>query len=151
MSKAFVIREYDYIFSKNLYSFRVDNCVKKAIRRIKKISEIDSCYSYKLDVSNYFNSINIEKLLVILNEIFVNDTKVLEFLSKTLTSPYSVENGIVIEECKAIFKNQLVGDVVLHADFIHRDHYLDYSCCFVNEEANRNTAKYEYKKKRGRL
>lgn len=97
-----LIREYDYIFSKNLYSFRVDNCVKKAIRRIKKISEIDSCYSYKLDVSNYFNSINIEKLLVILNEIFVNDTKVLEFLSKTLTSPYSVENGIVIEECKGV-------------------------------------------------
>ena len=51
---------------------------------------------------------------------------------------------IVIEECKAIFKNQLVGDVILHADFIHRDHYLDYSCCFVNEEANKDTAKYEY-------
>ena len=50
---------------------------------------------------------------------------------------------IIIEECKAIFKNQLVGDVVLHADFIHRDHYLDYSCCFVNEEANKDTAKYE--------
>ena len=51
---------------------------------------------------------------------------------------------IVIEECKAIFKNQLVGDVILHADFIHRDHYLDYACCFVNEEANKDTAKYEY-------
>ena len=52
---------------------------------------------------------------------------------------------IVIEECKAIFKNQLVGDVLLHADFIHRDHYLDYSCCFVNEEANKDTAKDRYK------
>ena len=51
---------------------------------------------------------------------------------------------IVIEECKAIFKNQLVGDVLLHADFIHRDHYLNYACCFVNEEANKDTAKYEY-------
>ena len=51
---------------------------------------------------------------------------------------------IVIEECKAIFKNQLVGDVLLHASFIHRDHYLDHACCFVNEEANKDTAKYEY-------
>ena len=50
---------------------------------------------------------------------------------------------IVIEECKAVLKNQLVGDVILHADFIHRDHYLDYACCFVNEEANKDTAKYE--------
>ena len=53
------------------------------------------------------------------------------------------QKWIVIEECKAIFKNQLVGDVLLHADFIHRDHYLDYACCFVNEEANKDTAKYE--------
>ena len=51
---------------------------------------------------------------------------------------------IVIEECKATFKNQLVGNVLMHASFIHRDHYLDHACCFVNEEANRDTAKYEY-------
>ena len=50
---------------------------------------------------------------------------------------------IVIEECKATMKDALVGDVLLHADFIHRDHYLDYACCFVNEEANKDTAKYE--------
>ena len=54
------------------------------------------------------------------------------------------QKWIVIEECKATFKNQLVGDVILHADFIQRDHFLDYSCCFVNEEANKDTAKYEY-------
>ena len=51
---------------------------------------------------------------------------------------------IVIEECKATFKKQLVGDVLLHADFIHRDFYQDHACCFVNEEANKDTAKYEY-------
>ena len=51
---------------------------------------------------------------------------------------------IVIEECKAIMKDQLVGDVLQHASFIHRDHYLDHACCFVNEEANKDTAKYEY-------
>lgn len=51
---------------------------------------------------------------------------------------------IVVEECKATLKDVLVGDVILHADFIKRDHYMDYACCFVNEEANRETAKYEY-------
>jgi hypothetical protein len=50
---------------------------------------------------------------------------------------------IVIEECKATFKSQLVGDVIMHADFIHRDHYLDHACCFVNED-RRDLAKYEY-------
>ena len=51
---------------------------------------------------------------------------------------------IVIEQCKATMKNQLVGDVIMHSTFVHRDHYLDHAVCFVNEEANKDTAKYEY-------
>ena len=50
---------------------------------------------------------------------------------------------IIVEECKATVDRTLVGDVILHATFIQRDQYLDSSVCFVNEEANRNTAKYE--------
>ena len=53
------------------------------------------------------------------------------------------QKWIIIEECKATFKEQLVGDVLMHADFIHRDHFLDYACCFINEQANKDTAKYE--------
>jgi hypothetical protein len=52
---------------------------------------------------------------------------------------------IVVEQCKATYKDQLVGDVIMHADFIQRDHYMDYACCFVNEQPNRDTAKYEFK------
>ncbi len=51
---------------------------------------------------------------------------------------------IVVEQCKAIINEQLVGDVIMHADFIERDAYLDHSCCFVNEQPNKDTAKYEY-------
>ena len=51
---------------------------------------------------------------------------------------------IIVEQCKATYNDVLIGDVIMHADFIQRDHYLDYSCCFVNEEPNRNTAKYEF-------
>lgn len=51
---------------------------------------------------------------------------------------------IVVEECKATMKSQLVGDVILHSTFVQRDHYLDHAVCFVNEEANKDTAKYEY-------
>ena len=48
-----------------------------------------------------------------------------------------------VQGCKATLKDKLVGDVILHADFIPRDHYLDYACCFVNEDAKRDVAKYE--------
>ena len=82
----------------------------------------------------------------------------MEFITKTYFWTNQTENTfppefmssrnkrfIVVEECKALLKDVLVGDVIMHADFIERDHYMDYSCCFVNEEANRDTAKYEYK------
>ena len=51
---------------------------------------------------------------------------------------------IIIEQCKAIYNDTLIGDVIMHADFIERDHFCDYSACFVNEEPNKDTAKYEY-------
>ena len=50
---------------------------------------------------------------------------------------------IVVEECKATLNDTLIGDVIMHASFVQRDAFLDSSVCFVNEEANRNTAKYE--------
>jgi hypothetical protein len=51
---------------------------------------------------------------------------------------------IVVYQCKATLSDVLVGDVIMHADFIMMDHYMDHACCFVNEEPNRDTAKYEY-------
>ena len=54
------------------------------------------------------------------------------------------ERYIVVEQCKALYNQKLIGDIILHADFIERDHYMDYACCFVNEQPNRDTAKYEY-------
>lgn len=51
---------------------------------------------------------------------------------------------IVVEQCKATYKGTPVLNVIMHADFIMRDGYMDRACCFVNEEANRKTAKYEY-------
>ena len=30
---------------------------------------------------------------------------------------------IVVEQCKALYNQKLIGDFVMHADFIERDHY----------------------------
>ena len=46
-----LVREYDHLFSPNLYSFRVDSGVKKAIRRITATPHIKDYYSYKIDMA----------------------------------------------------------------------------------------------------
>jgi len=55
--------KYDYLFANTLYSFRKNKNVKCAIKRIKSIKNINNYYAYKVDISNYFNSININILL----------------------------------------------------------------------------------------
>ncbi len=93
-----LIRQYDYCFADNLYSFRVDCGAKKAINRIVRTPDIDEYYSYKVDISNYFNSINIDKLLVMLRDVFTDDERLYNFFEALLRNPYIEYNGKVIEE-----------------------------------------------------
>ena len=52
-----LIRKYDHLFTDNLYSFRSGRSVKDAIRDLRRVKNIDQMWSYKTDISNYFNSI----------------------------------------------------------------------------------------------
>lgn len=60
---AYKLHRYDMVFAPNCYAFRKKIGVKEAIGRIRKIPGLEDKYCLKLDVSNYFNSINTELLL----------------------------------------------------------------------------------------
>lgn len=60
---TYLLFDYDYLFSNNLYSFRKSVNMKDAIYKIKKVIQNKNIYAYKVDISDYFNSINIEILL----------------------------------------------------------------------------------------
>ena len=64
---SYLLYDYDYLFSKNLYSFRKKTGVKTAIKYIQRKKDLNKLYGYKLDISNYFNSIDID--------IFLEDLK----------------------------------------------------------------------------
>ena len=50
---------------------------------------------------------------------------------------------IVVRNCKALYRDTLVGDIELHADFIKRDHDCNYFVMFANE-LQVKPKKYEY-------
>ena len=52
-----MLRKYDGIFSKGLYSFRPGLAAKDAVMMLKRDPDLGRYYSYKVDISNYFNSI----------------------------------------------------------------------------------------------
>ena len=81
-----VLRKYDHIFSDNLYSFRPDRSAHTAIRSVvRSMSHFgNGFYSYKVDISDYFNSIDISMLLPETEKILSDDPLLYEFLSSLL-------------------------------------------------------------------
>ena len=97
-----VLRRYDYLFCDNLYSFRPGLNAKDAIRKLSSIEEISGMYSYKVDISNYFNSIPVPKLLPMLDEVLGDDPKLLKFLRSLLEETNVLDRGVVTTDTKGI-------------------------------------------------
>lgn len=81
---AFRLFCYDGCFSKNCYAFRRSLGVKDAIRRLRLQKDLLEKYSLKIDVSDYFNSIPTEKLLLQLKEVCGEDAMLFSLFQKIL-------------------------------------------------------------------
>lgn len=97
-----LLREYDHLFSPNLYSFRVNNGVKSAIKKITGMPGIGKYYSYKIDISNYFNSIDVGRMCGILKTVFAEEQELLVFSQRLLSNPYVKVGKSVVEEQKGV-------------------------------------------------
>lgn len=96
---AFLLREYDGIFAPNLYSFRKDTGVKSAVSGLLRIRDISRRYVYKVDISDYFNSVDTELLMPELCEVLEDDPELFGFIRSLLEDPkVESEDGIIIEK-----------------------------------------------------
>ena len=97
-----MLRRYDPLFSSNLYSFRPGTTAKDAMRRLTRLPGIRRMYSYKADISNYFNSIPVDRFLPRLREALQDDPELFRFLESLLTEPEVLERGVPVREEKGI-------------------------------------------------
>lgn len=97
-----ILRKYDGLFSENLYSFRPGRSAKDAIRKLVSIPGVGGMHAYKVDISNYFNSIPIERLLPMLETALADDPSLFRFLRELLTEPNVLEKGRPVAEQKGI-------------------------------------------------
>lgn len=95
-------KRYDEKYSDNCYSFRREKTVKEGIRRLTSTKKLNYLYGYKTDISDYFNSINVNLLLKKLEIFLSNDKKLFEFIEKLLLDDRVVFNGKIIHERKGI-------------------------------------------------
>ena len=97
-----LLRQYDHLFTPNLYSFRAGHGVKEAVVFLRRIPGINRMYSYKADIRNYFNSIPVENLLPLLKQAIPEDPGVYTFLEALLRDPMVYDQGRLTAEEKGI-------------------------------------------------
>ena len=95
---AFLLYKYDNQFSPNCYAFRRGLKAHDAVFKINKAIEGQKMWAYKLDIHDYFNSIDIDILLPMLKAMLADDKPLFQFFEKLLTQNLAIYNGQVVEE-----------------------------------------------------
>ena len=97
-----LLRRCDGLFEDNLYSFRPGRTAKDAVRALRAVPGLGEMWAYKADVSNYFNSIPVEKLLPMLAEALGKDRRLYGFLSALLGEERALSGRETVREQKGI-------------------------------------------------
>ena len=97
-----LLRTYDGLFEDRLYSFRPGKTAKEAVHTLLSVPGISGMYACKEDLSNYFNSIPVDRMTELLRSVLGEDEPLLSFLTSLLTEPRVLENGKEITEPKGI-------------------------------------------------
>ena len=95
---AWELYRYDGCLPDNCYAFRRDRNARTAIADIRKIPELDRLFALKLDLHDYFNSIEPELLIDVLGTVITDDPPLLDFLSGLLRQHRCIRDGAVTEE-----------------------------------------------------
>ncbi|MBR6120675.1 MAG: hypothetical protein IKQ04_10200 [Oscillospiraceae bacterium] len=97
-----LLRSCDEGFAPGLWSFRPGRTAKDAIRALRSVPGLEGMYAYKLDISNYFNSVPPERFLPLLEQTLAPDPALYAFLAGLLREPAVLEKGEPLLEQKGI-------------------------------------------------
>ena len=89
---------YDDRLEKNCYAFRKNYGVGQALRRLVHNANVANMYCYKVDIQDYFNSIDVKILLEKLDFVREDDEKLYSVFQNILMQKHVKFNGHVIVE-----------------------------------------------------
>ena len=97
-----LLRQYDELFSGGLYSFRPGVTAKDAVRRLRRVEGLYAMSGYKADIHDYFNSVPVERLLPMLEDVLGGDRELYLFLESLLVEQSVLDRGRIVQEKKGI-------------------------------------------------
>ena len=120
---ASLLYRYDGFFASNLYSFRKRKCVKNAMRYLLRSTRRRPMYSYKVDISDYFNSIDVGIMINILRTSIIDDVRLREFIISVLSNPFCLKGGQKIVCSKGIMAGVPISGFLADLYLADMDHW----------------------------
>ena len=117
------LHKYDGIFANNLYSFRRSTGVYRAVQRLLRFRSLHRYFVYKVDIHDYFNSIEVPRLLGQLREIMKEDPALYGFFDGILSNPYAMVDGEPREIKKGVMAGVPVAPFLANVYLMEMDHW----------------------------
>ena len=120
---AFLLYKYDDRLAPNCYAFRRGLKAHDAIFKLNKAIRGQQMWAYKLDIHDYFNSIDIDILLPLLKEMLDDDPPLYEFFEQMLTNPNVSFNKTIVEERHGVMAGTPTSPFLADVYLNEVDHY----------------------------
>lgn len=118
-------KQYDNCYSKCCYSFRKISGVKEAIKAITNKEDLNLLYGYKIDISNYFNSVDVKLLLEKLKGFLNEDLKLYNLIESILKDDRTIFNDEIIHESKGIMAGVPISSFLANMFLTDVDKYFE--------------------------
>lgn len=126
---SYLLFRYDYLLADNCYAFRRTYGVKDAVRRIRNTHGLNEKYCLKVDISNYFNSVNVPGLLQKLEFLKTEDAKLYAFLQKLLKANQAViqekDGSCIISENRGAMAGIPISPFLANIYLMEVDHFFE--------------------------
>ena len=120
---SYLLYKYDSIFAPNCYAFRRGVRASDAVLKVYNAVHKQKMWCYKLDISNYYNSIPVEPLLAILREVLHDDTMLYSFFERLLSEGRAIYNDEIIREERGTMAGVPVASFLANVYLRDVDHY----------------------------
>ena len=122
---AFKLLDFDGLFTDNLYSFRRDTGVKKAISYLMHNPKIKEMYSFKIDISDYFNSVKPNLILPVLKDVLKDETRLYHLIEDMLLNESAIVDGETVKAKKGILAGSPVSGFLANLFLSDVDRYFE--------------------------
>lgn len=99
---AYHLHEYDSLFAPNLFSFRVDSGVRRAMAYLRYRPNLSKRYVYKVDIHDYFNSIDPARIVPMVRNALAEEPLLCSLITGILENPLVYQGDELIAERKGI-------------------------------------------------